>query len=48
MNSDTASMAQIDDIDFFTIPDTQDELDIFSIPGTPVNGFFLCIFYGCY
>ena len=48
MNSDTASMAQIDDIDLFTVPDTPDELDIFSIPGTPVNGFFLCIFYGCY
>ena len=43
MYSDTASIAQIDDIDLFTMPDTQDELDIFSIPDTPVNGFYMHI-----
>jgi hypothetical protein len=48
MNSDTASMAQIDDIDLFTVPDTPDELDIFSIPDTPVNVSSLCIFYHFY
>jgi len=28
----------------FTIPDTQDELDIFSIPDTPVAGFYMHVF----
>ena len=37
MHSGAASPTQIEEMDLFTIPDTQDELDIFSIPDTEVN-----------